>query len=50
MERVRESMAKELVNMSDRIEKLQENSNEFPELQEKFEVFSYIFMYQFYFS
>jgi len=39
LERIRESMAKELVNMSDKIEKLEENANEYPELQDKFKVF-----------
>ncbi len=38
LERIRESMAKELVNLSNKLETLQEQLKEFPHLQEKYNV------------
>lgn len=38
MERIRESMAKELVNLSNKLELLQEQSKEYPQLKDNYEV------------
>ena len=38
LERIRESMAKELVNLSNKLENMQEKLKEYPELQDKFNV------------
>jgi predicted nuclease with TOPRIM domain len=44
LERIRESMAKELVNLSNKLDTLQEQLKEFPQLQDKHNVSSMIFM------
>ena len=40
LERVRESMAKELVNLSNKLEFMQQQLREYPSLQENYKVFT----------
>jgi hypothetical protein len=43
LERIRESLAKELVNLSNKIEKLEEQAKNYPVLDERFTVCLFFF-------
>ncbi len=46
LERVRESMAKELVNLSNKLEFMQQQLREYPSLQENYKVFTFTLNYK----